>query len=133
MQKPVAVEQIHQFFQAAYDLMLQERLRYQRIPLQTGLLCHWKMQDFEQEARGESLNLSTTGMLANLEATPAPGTLIRVRFQLPGEPTPFALTAYAIRLAGSQQVGLRFVNLSREERWRLVEFSKASLALDPAS
>lgn len=133
VQKPMTVGQIHHLFDAAYDLMLQEHLRYQRLPLRAELICHWQVQDFEQETKGESLNLSTTGMLARLEATPAPGSLIRVRFQLPGEPQSLALTAYVVRLAASQQVGLRFVNLTREERWRLVEFSKAALALNPPS
>lgn len=133
VQKPLTVEQIRQLDQAASDLMLREHLRYQRIPVQIDLVCHWQMQSFEQKGKGKSVNLSTTGMLAKLEATPVPGSLIRVRFQLPGEPQPLALTAYVVRLAESQQVGLRFVNLTREERWRLVEFSKASLALDPAS
>lgn len=131
--KPLTMGQIQLLFDAAYDLILQERLRYQRLPLQTALICHWRMQDFEQEAQGVSVNLSTTGMLAKLDAAPVPGTLIRVAFQLPGDPRPLDLTAYVVRLAGSQQVGLRFVNLTREERWRLIDFSKASLVLDSVS
>lgn len=125
LQKPVTAEQVRQLFKATYDLMLQERLRYQRVPAQVPAVCAWQVQSFEQKAKGQSVNLSTTGMLAKLDATPVPGSLAKLKFTLPTDTQPCLLKAFVVRLAPDQQVGLRFVNLTREERWRLAGFSKS--------
>lgn len=37
------------------------------------------------------------------------------------------LTAYAVFLTQNQEVGVRSVNLNREEQWRLGEFSKPAV------
>lgn len=127
LQKPATVERIQGLVKAAHDLMLQERLRYQRLPLSLPVRCQWEVQAYEQQASGESLNLSTSGMLARLQTEPPTGALVHVSFSLPGEREPFACTACVVRRAAGGHVGLRFVNLSREERWRLMNFSKAAL------
>lgn len=127
LQKPATVERIQHLVNAARDLMLQERLRYQRVPLQVPVHCQWKVQDFEQKSVGEAVNLSTSGMLARLEAAPPPGGILQVRFALPGDSQPFACTAWVVRQAPVRQVGLRFVNLTRDDRWRLLGFSKSIL------
>jgi CheY-like chemotaxis protein len=132
LQKPATVERIENLVKAARDLMLQERLRYQRIPLLAPVRCQWQVQDYEQSARGESINLSTSGLLARLDTEPPAGALVHLSFQLPGEGAPFTATACAVRHAGSGQVGFRFVNLSREDRWRLLNFSKATVS-DPVA
>ncbi|MGH9804802.1 MAG: response regulator [Candidatus Acidiferrales bacterium] len=127
LQKPATVERIQGLVKAARDLMMQERLRYQRIPLVVPIRCRWQVQAFEQSAKGESVNLSTSGMLARVDSEPPAGALVQLSFLLPGEREPFACTACVVRHAGGGLVGLRFVNLSRDERWRLMNFSKATL------
>ena len=127
LQKPATVDGIQNLIKAARDLMMQERLRYQRIPLLTPIRCQWRVQNFDQWAKGESVNLSTSGMLARMESEPPPGALVQVSFQLPGEREPFTCAACVVRLAAGGHVGLRFTNLSRDERWRLMNFSKATV------
>lgn len=127
LQKPATVERIQGLVKAAHDLMLQERLRYQRVLLAAPVQCQWQVQSYEQQTTGESVNLSTSGMLARLQTEPPAGALVHMSFALPGEQEPFACTACVVRHAAGGQVGLRFVNLSREERWRLMNFSKAAL------
>ena len=128
LQKPATVERIQGLVKAARDLMLQERLRYQRIPLVVPIRCQWQVQAFEQSSKGESLNLSTSGMLARMESEPPAGALVQLSFHLPGDREAFACTACVVRHAQGGQVGLRFVNLSRDERWRLLGFSKATIS-----
>lgn len=128
LQKPATVERIQYLVNAARDLMLQERLRYQRVPLQIPVHCQWLVQDFEQKSMGETVNLSTSGLLARLEVMPPPGGILQIRFALPGEPPAFSCTACAVRHAPGGQVGMRFVNLTREDRWRLLGFSKSVLS-----
>lgn len=127
LQKPVSLEQIQKVAKNSWDLMLQERLRYQRVPAQVPVVCVYAIQSFEQHAQGQSIDMSTTGMLVKLGSTPSPGSLVRLEFTLPGNPKPCLLTAFVVRHASSQQVGLRFVNLTREERWQLLQFSKAAI------
>lgn len=130
MQKPVSVEQINQLLTAAWDLLLQERLRYQRVPAQGQVECGWHIQDAKQTATGELVNLSTTGVLVKLAVTPPSATLVKLRFHLPANRQPIAVDAFLVRTAPGQQVGLRLVNLTREERWRLMEFSKSALGIE---
>jgi len=131
--KPVSKEQVRQLLTASWDLMLQERLRYHRVPLAVPVRGNWRIQDFQQEGKGESLNLSTTGMLLTLDPIPAPGDLIRLRFTLPGDPKPLLVDAFIVRLPSRSQVGVRFVNLAREDRWRLLNHTKASLGFSETS
>lgn len=127
LQKPVTADQIKSVLHAMHDLLLQERLRYQRVPLQLPVACKWQIGSFEQATDGESVNLSSTGMLVHLEIPPAPGVLIRLSFHLPGDLKALRLTAFVVREVAGQRVGLRFVNLTRDQRWRLIEFSRAAL------
>jgi len=127
LQKPATVERIQSLVKAARDLMLQERLRYQRLPLVARVHCRWQVQSYEQQASGESVNLSTSGMLARLDIEPSAGALVHLSFPLPAQKEPFVCTACVVRHAPGGHVGLRFVNLSREERWRLMGFSKAAM------
>ena len=128
LQKPATVERIQGLVKAARDLMMQERLRYQRISMAAPIRCQWQVQAFEQSAKGESVNLSTSGMLARMDTEPPAGALVEVSFQLPGDREPFVCTACVVRHAAGGHVGLRFVNLSRDDRWRLMGFSKATIS-----
>ena len=123
--KPVTKENLKHMLDAAHDLMLLERIRYQRVPVQVPVACAWQVQAFEQEANGQSLNLSSTGMLVELDSTPVPDILVRLKFTLSGDQQPYLLTAFVARLTSSQKVALRFVNLMPEERRRLQEFSRS--------
>jgi CheY-like chemotaxis protein len=127
LQKPVSLEQIQNVAERAHDLMLQEWLRYQRVPVRVPVLCTYQIQSLSQKAEGESIDLSTTGMRLRLNPTPSPGSTLQLKFRLPGESAPLALAAVVVRLASDQQVGVRLINLTAEERWRLVHFSKTYL------
>lgn len=128
LQKPATVDRIQGLLKAARDLMMQERLRYQRIALAVPVRCQWQVQAYEQFSKGESVNLSTSGMLARVDTEPPAGAMVQLSFRLPGEKEPFECTACVVRHAPGGRVGLRFINLSRDERWRLMNFSKATMS-----
>lgn len=132
LQKPATVERIQNLVKAARDLMMQERLRYQRVPLAVAVRCQWQVQSYEQKASGETVNLSTSGMLARLDTEPPAGALVNLSFSLPSEKEPFVCAACVVRHAPGGHFGMRFVNLSSEERWRLMNFSKATMS-DPVA
>lgn len=127
LQKPVSLDQIQKVAKNAWDLMLQERLRYQRVPVQIPVTCTYKIQSLRQQADGRSANLSTTGMLLRLDKAVAPGTTAVLRFELPRDPEPFELSAMVVRSTSDGGIGVRLINLTREERWRLMNFSKSVL------
>lgn len=127
LQKPVAVEQIQNLVTSAQDLMRQERLRYQRIPVEMPVECSWQMQSFEQKTEGKSINLSTTGMLARLEVTPAPASLVTMSFTLPKSKERLSPAAFVVRVTSDRDVAVRLINLTRDERWKLMEFSESFL------
>lgn len=127
LQKPASVDRIQHLVNAARDLMLQERVRYYRAPLRVPLAAHWEVQGFPQKSRGKTVNVSTTGLLAYLENSPPPGGLVSMEFPLPDDSQAFACSACVIRQAPGSQFGLRFVNLGREDRWRLAAFARTTL------
>lgn len=126
LQKPVTVAQLERLFNAARDAMFQEHLRYWRIPLQVPISAAWAIQDHQQSSKGQSVNLSTTGMLAKLDTIPTPGTSVDLRFKLPQDAAPLELQSYVVRTTPDQMIGLRFVNLDRDQWGRLLHFAKSS-------
>lgn len=127
LQKPAALQQIQLVAKHAWDLMLLERLRYQRVPLQVPVECTYALRSFEQHSKGHSVDLSTTGMRIRLDTSPDPGTVVQLSFSLPGDSKPFALTALVVRHSTQQRIGVRLINLTKEDRWRLIEFSKSAI------
>ena len=79
------------------------------------------MQSFKQKTSGVSVNLSASGLLARLEATPPTGTLVYLNFTLPGDPERFKLSASVVRVTADRHVGLWFHSLTKKQRHRLME------------
>lgn len=131
LQKPVSLEQVQKITRDAWDLMLQERLRYQRVPVQVPVVCTYHIQSLKQESKGETVNLSTTGMCLRLDSAPAPGSRIQLTFRLPRDSQFLLVDAVVVRLISSQEIGVRLINLVSEVRWRLMGFSKSFFAEAP--
>jgi CheY-like chemotaxis protein len=74
---------------------------------------------------GRSLNISSTGMLIELDRVlPGDGKL-RLHFYLPGEPTPMQIEADVLRaefVGTMAKYGLHFSELNEEERERIERF-----------
>jgi CheY-like chemotaxis protein len=132
LEKPVKARQLQVLLNATRGLMLQERRRYQRVPVQIPALCEWTLQSFPQAAAGETINLSSSGVLLRLRHVPPPEAVVQMRFNLPGDPQPFNLTARVTRITADQQISLTFSGLTEEQRGRLMEFTSRVLGTRPA-
>jgi len=136
LHKPISHQQVRALFAAIHGRMLEERLRYQRVPVRVPVDCEWDLQGYPIKATGESVNLSTNGILVRLEAMPPAMGLVRLRFRLPEEDTlPLELIGQVVRCLGDE-VGLRFVQVDRPLRFRLRKFTESELertASTPAS
>ncbi|MFQ5777537.1 MAG: response regulator [Terriglobia bacterium] len=122
LQKPVSVQDIRRLLNSSRGMIMQERRRYQRAPVQTPVVCEWEMQSFKQKTSGVSVNLSASGILVKLEATPPTGTLVYLSFTLPEDSERFALSASVVRVTPDRNVGLGFHGLTENQRHRLMEF-----------
>ena len=118
LDKPVDTSQLHELLSAISGLMLEDHRHYRRAPVKISVLCRWK-----QPIRGRTLNLSAGGMLASIEGSVPLKASVRLSFKLPGEGESFDLTARVSRISPKQQVGFRFMGLTREMQKRLAGFT----------
>jgi CheY-like chemotaxis protein len=123
--KPVTKKQLDILLNATRGLMLHERRRYQRVPCRVPVQCEWTVQSFFQRATGETINLSSSGMILKLCISPPPEAVIQAIFSLPGGRKLFNITARVTRASADQKVGLQFSELTEEERQQLLDFCSA--------
>ena len=124
LQKPVTIQQVRHLLNVTRGMMLEERRRYQRISVQTEIRCKWD----DREVTGESLNLSVSGILVKFDQAPPRETEVHMEFKLPGDPRPFDIVARVARLTSDgHHAGLQFVEISPEQRQRLLDFSDRAL------
>jgi CheY-like chemotaxis protein len=74
---------------------------------------------------GRSLNISSTGMLLELDRVLPGEGVLRLHFYLPGEPTPMQIDAEVLRaefVGTMAKYGLRFTELREDERERIEKF-----------
>lgn len=127
LQKPISQQQVENLFSATRGLMLHERLRYQRADVAVPVAASWLVQDFTQKATGESRNISATGMLVRLNASPPPLASVELQFTLPGTREKLAMEAYVVRTTRDGCVGLRFADVPAEIRHQIMDFTEKSL------
>jgi|SRR5579859_1799636 CheY-like chemotaxis protein len=74
---------------------------------------------------GRSLNISSTGMLLELDRVLPGEGVLRLHFYLPGEPSPMQIDAEVLRaefVGTMAKYGLRFTELGEQERERIEKF-----------
>jgi DNA-binding response OmpR family regulator len=129
MQKPVEPVNAVRCFSAALGLMLRERRRYFRVPVDmpiTLVLGH------NQHVKTRATNLSEGGMAVQLKTQPHKEVLSKVQFTLPGTNNSIETRASVAWADGAGRAGLKFLELpqmSREhlERWLLTHIDKFQL------
>ncbi len=110
--KPISKERIVKLFMAMRGSMLTEKRRYVRLPLQTTVTCESNKKSFKLS----SINISVGGM--RLEPT---GALeikqeFDMEFSLPQHQHPLKVRALVLHRHARDGMGIKFVNLSPEDR-----------------
>ncbi|HUR83279.1 MAG TPA: PilZ domain-containing protein [Thermoanaerobaculia bacterium] len=103
--------------------------RLTRIPVRRQLRTITKIEvSMEHDGRfllGRSVNISSNGMLVEVQrAMPQEGP-VRVHFYLPGDPKPLQLLAEVLRaefVGAMAKYGMRFLNPTEEDRERISRF-----------
>jgi response regulator RpfG family c-di-GMP phosphodiesterase len=103
--------------------------RLTRIPVRRQLRTITKIEiSFEKNGRfvlGRSMNISSTGMLVEVDRMLPQDGPVRLHFYLPADPKPLQIAAEILRaeFSGSMpKYGMRFVDPSEEDRERITRF-----------
>ena len=123
MEKPLSVQQFRHLLLASRTLMFEERRRYHRVPVLDTVTCRWDMHRVE----GQSVNLSTSGILVSLGKSPPQGAEVYVRFALPDSSYQVSFPEKVARVTPEGQAGLRFFGLKHEVRERMAKFVDLAL------
>jgi CheY-like chemotaxis protein len=131
LQKPVNVTQLRGLLNASRGAMLEERRRYQRVPIVIRIRVQWA----EKRAEGKSVNVGASGVLMALEKPPRVGTAVTVDFTLPTRAEPVEFTGTVARVESEPPegqsrgvaVGIEFTGEEQPHRWVMTEFVEKTL------
>lgn len=112
LSKPLGRRKLTRLFMAARGAMLENRQHFLRAPLRVELVCQFG----SQTVRGMSRNISVGGILIDIGRPLEPGTSLKLRFQLPGQPANLNIEAVVARVDEKQRIGARFSKLSEREQ-----------------
>jgi ActR/RegA family two-component response regulator len=118
LSRPLSLTSIDRSLKVAYGLIVRERRRYFRCPVEiTATIC----KPPAPEIHGRTVNISEGGLAIAASVSLGPGTKVQVQFTLPGHETPFAVDA-TICWCNATYLGLRFTSLSSDLTSELQEW-----------
>jgi len=115
--KPISAERARTSFRAARALMKCERRRNTRVAVQIPVALI--LDKGAAQRKAISSDLSQGGMSLKLSRRAQDSGPVRIKFELPGTEDSIECTAEMAWQGAGAQAGLRFVNLSPEQRDRL--------------
>jgi CheY-like chemotaxis protein len=116
LSKPLDLQKLTRLYKTVYGIMMEERLRFRRIPVDTEV--EYELDSQKLSAR--SLNLSQEGMLLD-GISAKPGDSLRLSFRLPGQTQRIEVVGTVDRIYPSHRLGIRFTWISRESRQKIRE------------
>ena len=120
--KPFDTNDLGRLLNATRGSMLEERRRYERVPLNVPTLCEWGQRRGQRSASGRSLNISSSGLLLKLSPLPERGTAVSVELLLPGQQRSLRLKGITERVGPGDQTAVRFVQIDKQQRELLETF-----------
>ena len=113
LEKPITADRALHSFRAVHGMMLAERRRYYRHPVDIAVTLRYedKEKQRQQEVLATAINLSEGGMAVKLKSTP-PDTkaVATLRFVLPGTSNWIETNGTIAWADGEGQAGIRFEN-----------------------
>jgi len=116
LQRPLSATSIDLSLKAAYGLIVRERRRYFRCPVEVPVAI---LKTGIQTVAGRSVNISEGGMAIAATAPLGPGDQVQLQFALPGEESQFVLES-TVCWAKGQRIGLNFLSphkISKLQEW----------------
>ena len=106
---PLSQASAMRVLQASYSLMVRERRRYFRYPLEASVRVK---RGGDSEFEVSSLNLSETGLCLNSSQSMQVGDKLQLRLVLPGDTDALSLDAEVCWNQASGKVGVQFCNIA---------------------
>jgi len=125
LRRPLSLTSIGRSLKVAYGLILRERRRYFRCPIEIpATICRAGMP----EVHGQTVNISESGMAIATSVSLRPGVKVQVHFAIPGHESRFVVGA-AVRWCKETCLGLQFLSLSPHltselQEWLLCRFEE---------
>ena len=119
LQKPITLESARNSLRAAYGLIMQERRRFFRYPVETLVMLN---PDENTTIVGTTMNLSEGGMALKCDRALQLNGLVKLKFSLPaikGELDALAIVVWTDPIG---RAGIRFEKLSKSTREKLAEW-----------
>jgi hypothetical protein len=113
LERPLSAEAVDRMLKAAYGLIVRERRRYFRCPVEVPAEV-WK-NDTEQ-IRCQTMNVSEGGLAVNTSVRFRPGALVGVQFTLPGQPAEITAESEICWYDERSRAGLHFRSLSQRQK-----------------
>jgi DNA-binding response OmpR family regulator len=113
LEKPITADRALHSFRAVHGMMLAERRRYYRHPVDMAVTLHYedKEKQRQQEVLATAINLSEGGMAVNLKSTPNDTKAVAtVKFVLPGTSNWIETNGTIAWADGEGHAGIRFEN-----------------------
>lgn len=117
LRRPLSPSSIDRNMRVAYGLIVRERRRYFRCPVETPAI----ISKPDAEIRGQTVNISEGGIAVSTSVPLGPGIKVQVEFTLPGNKSPFVVGAAVCWCKGTY-LGLQFTSLSPEVSTELQEW-----------
>jgi CheY-like chemotaxis protein len=118
LRRPLSLPSIDRSLKVAYGLIVRERRRYFRCPVEIPATIS---RPAMAEIHGQTLNISEGGMAVNTSVSLAPGVKVQVHFTLPARKSRFVVDA-AVCWCKEKYLGLQFSALSPQLTSELQEW-----------
>jgi DNA-binding NtrC family response regulator len=116
LQKPISIDRARSSLRAAYGLIMQERRRYFRHPIDIAVRVS---PSERQQFVGNSMNISEGGMALRCNDDLPLNGLVKLLFLLPGEKSEFETRGTIVWKDGRGHFGIRFEQISVTSRQKL--------------
>jgi uncharacterized protein (TIGR02266 family) len=116
LQKPISVDRARSSLRAAYGLIMQERRRYFRVPVDVAVRV--SVNEHSQFV-GTGMNLSEGGMAVRCNEELPLNSLVKISFLLPGDKTNVEARSVVVWKDERGHAGLRFEQVSVASRQRI--------------
>ncbi len=118
LRRPLSAASIDFSLKAAYGLIVRERHRYFRCPVEVPVAI---LRSAMQTVNGRTVNVSEGGMSISTAASLGSGAPVQLQFTLPGDEFQFELGS-TVRWAKEEGVGLQFTSSSLHRTSKLQEW-----------
>lgn len=123
--KPLNTSKVQRLLAVSRGLILEERRQFQRAKVALPIDC----QHEQEKRRGTTIDLSARGVLVKIGKPYPVDSALQVRFELPAKREVSAVesSGRVVRVTAKEEMGIRFLRLSREERQQIVDLVEETL------